>query len=387
MLLCVDPIDWKLRQCSLLFCQENDPRTNQATAVLRGLLYSLIKNQETLLSHVQTNYDHAGKDLFQDINAFNALSRIFTNILSDPGLRDTYFVIDALDECVIDLYRLLHFINRASSSHTQAKWIISSRNWPEIEERLGTQPLISSIRLELNPEHITEAVHMFIQERVARLSEAKRYSEKVRDEVHQHLMANSQGTFLWVALVCDELLRTSSWNARKRMAMFPPGLDKLYQRMISQISDSDDAELCTQILAVTLTAYRPLTLAELLSYISMPGDYSWDQEFISRIIDSCGSFLTVQNDSVTFVHQSAKDFLNKELPRILGSSLPAEHSRMFWQSLEIMSSCLRRDIFSLRLPGTSIETVKIPTPNPLATAEYACLYWVDHYQASSYYLD
>ena len=44
-----------------------------------------------------------------------------------------------------------------------------------------------------------------------------------------------------------------------------------------------------------------------------------------------------------------------------------------------MSQTLRRDIYSLRTPGISIEQVKQPDPDPLAAIRYSCLYWADHF--------
>ncbi|CAG8311481.1 unnamed protein product [Penicillium salamii] len=88
---------------SFFFCQATDVRINNATAVLRGLIYALVKKQPSLLSHVKSQYDHAGKALFEDINAWNALSRIFTDILKDATLPSTYLIIDALDECTTGL--------------------------------------------------------------------------------------------------------------------------------------------------------------------------------------------------------------------------------------------------------------------------------------------
>lgn len=123
---------------SFFFCQATDVRINNATAVLRGLIYSLLKKQPSLLSHVKIQYDHAGKALFEDINAWNVLSRMFTDILKDQTLQSTYFVIDALDECTSGLPSLLDLITRISSAYQQIKWIVSSRNWPDIEKRLGT---------------------------------------------------------------------------------------------------------------------------------------------------------------------------------------------------------------------------------------------------------
>src|SRR4051812_7229109 len=95
---------------SFFFCQATDVRINNATSVLRGLIYSLVKKQQPLLSHVRSRYDQAGKPLFEDVNAWNALSKIFTDILKDPSLKNTYIVIDALDECTTDLPRLLNLV-------------------------------------------------------------------------------------------------------------------------------------------------------------------------------------------------------------------------------------------------------------------------------------
>jgi hypothetical protein len=44
-------------------------------------------------------YDPAGKRLFEDVNAWAALSEILTKILKDPDLQNVYLIIDALDEC------------------------------------------------------------------------------------------------------------------------------------------------------------------------------------------------------------------------------------------------------------------------------------------------
>jgi hypothetical protein len=43
-----------------------------------------------------------------------------------------------------------------------------------------------------------------------------------------------------------------------------------------------------------------------------------------------------------------------------------------------MFKILRRDIFELRFPRFPIEKVIPPSPNPLASAQYRCVYWVDH---------
>jgi hypothetical protein len=54
------------------------------------------------------------------------------------------------------------------------------------------------------------------------------------------------------------------------------------------------------------------------------------------------------------------------------------HNNISSQSLQAMSQTLKRDIYNLRAPRTSIDKVKSPFLDPLAVIRYSCLYWVDH---------
>ena len=79
MLICgiIDELKKSTADASLLsffFCQGTDSRINNATAVLRGLIYLLVNEQSSLIPHVRKKYDHAGKALFEDANAWAALS-------------------------------------------------------------------------------------------------------------------------------------------------------------------------------------------------------------------------------------------------------------------------------------------------------------------------
>jgi hypothetical protein len=101
MLLCgiINELETSIAKTDLLsyfFCQATDSRINNATALLRGLIYLLLKQQPSLISHIRDKYDYAGKALFDDVNAWVALSEIFTNVLQDPSLNSTYLIIDAI---------------------------------------------------------------------------------------------------------------------------------------------------------------------------------------------------------------------------------------------------------------------------------------------------
>ena len=202
MLLCgiVNKLKISISKTDLLsyfFCQATDSRINSATAVLRGLLYLLVDQQPSLVSHIQKKYDHAGKALFEDANAWVALSEIFTTILQDPSLNSTYLIVNALDECIAtDLPKLLDFIVQMLSISRRAKWIISSRNWPDIEERLERAGHKVSLCLELNAESISVAVGIFIRHKVFQLAYKKKYNGDTRSAVLDHLSLNANNTFL-----------------------------------------------------------------------------------------------------------------------------------------------------------------------------------------------
>jgi hypothetical protein len=59
--------------------------------------------------------------------------------------------------------------------------------------------------LELNAESVSTAVSIYIQYKVLRLAQQKKYDDKTRDAVLDHLFSNANNTFLWVALVCQNL--------------------------------------------------------------------------------------------------------------------------------------------------------------------------------------
>lgn len=59
--------------------------------------------------------------------------------------------------------------------------------------------------LELNPESISAAVNTYIHHKANQLAAKKRYDPRIRQAVIEHLVANANDTFLWVALVCQNL--------------------------------------------------------------------------------------------------------------------------------------------------------------------------------------
>ncbi|KAF5233299.1 hypothetical protein FANTH_12615 [Fusarium anthophilum] len=383
MLLCglIDELEKEhSRLLSYFFCQATEARLSNATAVLRGLIYLLLVQCPPLFSYIEEKYDHAGKQLFEDGNAWQALSKIFMAMLEDPLLDRVLLIVDALDECITDQENLLDLIIRSSN----VRWIVTSRNWPEIEQVLERSTQKVRLHLELNQDSVSKAVDAFIDWKVEELAAKKGYDTEFKSEVKSYLAENAHGTFLWVSLVCQGLsdikvLRKR--HTRDTLEEFPKGLDPLYGGMMGHINQSRDAEICKEILALASVVYRPITLTEVKTLLG--SHYDDEDDDLSEVIGCCGSFLTLRRDAIYFLHQSVKDFLvNKVLDQIAPSGLAYQHGLIFERSLQVLSKTLKRDICKLGHPGFDIDDISLKGLKSLDHIRYSCVYWVDHLCAS-----
>jgi hypothetical protein len=374
----------KVNTVSYFFCQATDLRINNATAVLRGLVYLLVIQQPSLVSHVRKKHDHAGRTLFQDANTWVALSEIFANILKDPNLNRTYLIIDALDECETGLPQLLRLVVQSALTTPYIKWIVSSRNKPDIEAELKPNDA-QRLSLELNAEHVSRAVEKFINHKVSELASIEHdraLQDKIRNEIH----GKANGTFLWAALVFQALERekVESWDMLQVIKEMPADLQKLYDRMMGQVQQlpRKDPEYCRLVLSTINLVHRPLHLLELRTLSGLPRPISQNLDSITKIINKCGSFLTIRESYIYFVHQSAKDYFNSKEPSeiIFPAGRGSFHYDLFSRSVQAMSQTLQKDVYGLRLPGTSIDSIDIPNPDPLALLRYSCTYWASHFQ-------
>jgi hypothetical protein len=167
-----------------------------------------------------------------------------------------------------------------SSLYPRVKWIVSSHNWRNIEEKLDETHKVR-LCLELNQGSISAAVGTYIRNKVDRLARLKKYDDTTRDVVQRHFLSNADNTFLWVALACQDLEKVPRWKVLAKLDTFPSGLDSLYQRMMDQIQQSDDADLCKQILAILSTVFRPIALQELTSFVDELKNMTNDDESLS----------------------------------------------------------------------------------------------------------
>lgn len=364
------------------FCQGTDTRLNTATAIIRGLIYSVLRQNQGLLSSIQEQIKKEPKGYLEGTNVWVALGRIFTTIIQDPCMAEFTFIIDALDECQHQESRkaLLNLIIDTSS---HVKWLISSRNEKEIENALKSIDNRLTLELKSNAALVSGAVDTYI-DRCAQRIDALEQDADLRNKTIKLLKKKANGTFLWVTLVVQQLQDAGRPHIERILEEMPEDLQSLYDEIMERSKKGwkYDTEACLVFLATVTTAERPLHLDELYLFISsqligtnvkyLPSD----TEYLAK---ACGSFITIVDKTVYLIHQSVKDYLTqKGAISILPRGIEYQHSKMFETSLNVLDKTLRCDIYNIKSPGEHVDQVMPPTPNPLASKAYCCAFWIEH---------
>ncbi|KAL2801694.1 hypothetical protein BJX63DRAFT_157636 [Aspergillus granulosus] len=369
-------------------CQATDPRLNNATNILRSLIYMLVRQQPHLITHLRERYDTVPK-LFENRNTFYSLSVIFEKMVKSLTRATIFLLIDGLDECELDLPEVLQFITSTkSTSSVQVKWVVSSRNRDDIEQALELNDSKGKLSLELNASHISDAVAAYINDKVSRLSALQRNQTLLKD-IKKQLIEKSEGTFLWVSLVIQEMQKCHLLAEMiELLERAPRGLTPLYDRMLSQIQRFErlKRETCMLVLSIVTLGYRPLHTRELSLLAGLPKQqHGFDD--LENIVGICGSFLTIRDDHVYLVHQSVKDYLsdNKIFTAISPSGRFGIHLRLYQESLQNLSTRLGRNIYDLEDPAISAGEIATPPTDRdrLIDLRYSCTYWLDHFLEST----
>jgi ankyrin repeat protein len=312
------------------FCDDKDEGRRTATAILRGLLLQLLRQQPKLFKHIQPDFDISGDFLFKN---FHTLWKAFVSVVQDPEAGAIYCLIDALDECEEgSRYTFLTDFKKLfcpqQSGKAFVKFIVTSRPNNDIKESLTEESLSEESLSRVSPKirniqidsgKVNADLSKFIDVKVDELSRQKRYSPNLKQTIKDALTVKAGGTFLYVSLVLDDLKRTKiSSQVKRKLQTLPPDLDEVYKRILGQI-DADCVEIARFILCWVVVARRPLTVEELAMARALGTD-AWEgntippQDLLDELKDGfecCEPLVYVDtdNDTINLVHQSAKEYL------------------------------------------------------------------------------
>lgn len=297
---------------SYFFCQATDSRVNTAKAVVGGLLRFFLERRRQLLEHVREKFKDKS-DQLSGPNAWEVLCDIFKIVAQEPSLPDPICIIDALDECEHDCRSLINLIVKTSP---RVKWLISSRDTKDIERRLQSIDPSRRLSLELggNAVYVSHSVNAYINRTIHNI-EALEHNEDLQAYTANILKSKANGTYLWVSLVVGQLQSTDQRNVKHILNKMPEGLENLYSLIMTQSYErlgQEDREAYPMILSTIATAKRPLHLEELFTFVKCQWKYSDNIRSIRDIQDmvkDCGAFLSIRENIIYFIHQSAKDFM------------------------------------------------------------------------------
>ncbi|KAK0717606.1 hypothetical protein B0T26DRAFT_300152 [Lasiosphaeria miniovina] len=297
------------------FCDSSFAARREATSVIKGLLYQLVKQHPQLLDYLLPKYNERGAELFK---SFDALWTIFMAAAADQSTGRKYCIIDALDECDRESQNILlqqlerSFQSRDVSSNVRI--LVTSRPYSEIRECLEGFPNKDLASFSERQQDID----LFIKEKVADLAQRKKYTDKVKGQVSDILRDKAKGTFLWVGLACEELKGTASQRAIQILQSMPKELDSLYKKLLDTALNQDEVSRddIRRILSCVAICSRPLTVLELSEACHLhqdEEDVETRVQFTREHIASCRLMVIIQDDKVLLLHQSVKDYVFRAL--------------------------------------------------------------------------
>ncbi|KAI9040417.1 Pfs, NACHT, and Ankyrin domain protein [Aspergillus affinis] len=356
---------------SFFFCEASSEHQREATSILRGLIYQIVKQYRPFLNRVMAKYDIRKEGLF---SSFDALWSILMDIGTSTDGPDIYCIIDALDECeagsqIMLLDQIYQSFCRQGARSVRFKLhiLITSRPYPDIEGYLST---FRSVNLGAC-EEIKGDLKSMIQDTVKELGKRNKYTESVAQDVSRILEEKADGTFLWVGIACNELKLVQSRKVIGLLQALPRGLHSLYQSLLdatvasTTTYDQDDYPLIKKVLEFVTFAVRPLTLVELAEAcrLYLDEDLSNRAQFTKEIIDLCHLLIVVDNGHVRTLHRSVQEFLLAEMKEI---SPTGSNYALSYRCIEIILQNCR--------PNMDRSTLK-PKHGFLG---YSVLHWAEH---------
>jgi hypothetical protein len=362
------------------FCQNADYELNTLEAIIKGLILQLVNQRKELKESLRCRWDTVNNRFNEDVTSWRTLWNIFLDMLDQCKCRRVYVIVDALDECqddgMADLLKLI--VRTGLNYHSKIKWLLTSRPLDCAERELLAGAEQARVSLELNSNHVSEAVKTYIAYKVNELDRRHRYGLALHHNVESKLIEKAEDTFLWVSLVCKRLENVPRDQALTTIQDLPPGLHPFYHRIFNQLSDGDSAvvQRCMRLLKVMILAYRPLNVGEVGSVTGLS-----DEEVTTEaLVDRCASLIKMRGTVIEFVHQSARDYL----VGINGQAIFDSHEcygngEVALSCLSYLSEQLRINLANLPQPDSTKESIKDKKSNTLAASmDYAATFWVQH---------
>lgn len=313
--------------------------------MLRSILYQFLLQTPGLWDNYRNDFrecQEIGKsetwrshrDQSSELWSLNRSKSLLTSLGSvhSPWLKLTaYVIVDALDESEeTDRQNMIHLFRKISQRDLgwpiSFKILLTSRPSPKIEMVLADCHTII-----LEDETATDIVNYVDAETRRIATEILKCTHEDLAFISSHLKKASQGVFLWVKLVLQELDERATEGfctvaeLEQLLLTIPTDLRELYQRIQDKIirGISKNVRECQTLFRWIAFSPRPLTVEEVLEVIALSacplsGTTRTElqrnrlrntEDVRRRLISLCGNLVEVKGRIVQFIHTSAREHL------------------------------------------------------------------------------
>jgi len=244
------------------------------------------------------------------LNAFEQTAKLMTG--------SVYCIIDGVDECIDEcdgstrglVKHVLDLLNSLANFHV----VLLGRPYA-----LQAAICATSLNIEMNSDLIKQDIKTFIYAKIE--SSPNLRIPELQDFVFKALQEKSDGMFLWVKLMIDDLRKSATqFEVMERLRNLPRGLERAYRLLFLRLVEKlDNLELirARKVLALTIASCRALRVDELryaYALDSRSGSTFEEHLFLQPdqgILDVCGDLINIRGGLVQLIHTSVKEFLTR----------------------------------------------------------------------------
>ena len=356
------------RDLAFYFFDYRDKSKTTISSFLLSMAWQMSSIHSTVLQAVldiREKDDHLHKSDHRTI-----WRKLFVDcIFRTDFVRPQYWVIDALDECRYHA-ELVPLLLKAVETGAIRIFITSRDRFEPQRHAIHSKARV--ISEDIQSSDTESDIRLYLEANMESLPSA---DEDSRQRMVTRILAKSDGCFLWVRLILQELQQVyTSAEIHQVLEDVPSDMGDLYARILDSMSKAPyGKKLAKAILTWTVCSSRSLSTHELCHALEL--DMKDKIDNIERaIVSSCGQLIYIdQQSKVQMVHQTARDFL-------LRSSSTSEfaidgkegHKKIFMTCLQYLSGHDLRGPRHRRLSATSIVKQRSPF------VAYACNAFFEH---------
>ncbi|KAJ4326183.1 hypothetical protein N0V84_003234 [Fusarium piperis] len=330
------------------FFKDDFEGQKSAAGALCCVLRQLFKEKPALLQDsILKQYEEDGDKL---LGSFRDLWRILVSVSRSQGSGEVVCVLDALDECEKHDRRLLvqtlNDFYLENDTKASLKFLVTSRPYVHIERGFnGIQTKLPMIHLQgegqSESEKIAREIDLVVEARATQVCKELKLTKDEEKVLKGEMTQNPNRTYLWVYLVFEQLqgfAGHSSTQIKEDIRNIPRTVNDAYEKILSRSPDESKAR---KLLHIVVAAKRPLNLTEMAVAMSIERDHTLYSQLeigpkdrlSSWIRQLCGLFVSIVDDKIYLLHQTAAEFLVERVgdDDARGTLLKPDDSRFEWK--------------------------------------------------------